>query len=225
MMMLQGNIWDYFTAFGAGVLVSFTPCLYPVLPITASAIAAANTKGTRLQGFVLSLVYVLGLALVYSGLAVFAALTGRFFGQIQNHPATFLVMGVVFVLFGLMMLDLIPIPLPVFNFSRNNRSQNSISIFLIGMASGLAVSPCTAPVLGTLLLYIGYKQNILHGISLVFFFSYGLGASLIMVGTFSGFLSSLPKSGPWLIRIKQLCACILIIVAGYFLFKASRVFF
>ena len=74
-MELQGNFFDYFIVFWAGVLVSFTPCVYPVMPITASFIAGLNTTGTKAMGFVISLVYVLGLALTYCAIAVFAALS------------------------------------------------------------------------------------------------------------------------------------------------------
>jgi len=76
-MELQGNFLDYFIVFWAGVLVSFTPCVYPVIPLTASFIGGINTRGTKLMGFIISLIYVFGLALTYCALAVFAALTGK----------------------------------------------------------------------------------------------------------------------------------------------------
>ena len=80
-MELQGNFFDYFIVYIAGVVVSFTPCIYPVIPLTASFIGGINTKGSKLMGFFISLIYVFGLALTYCGLAVFAALTGKVFGQ------------------------------------------------------------------------------------------------------------------------------------------------
>ena len=220
-MELQGNFLDYFIVFWAGVLVSFTPCVYPVMPLTASFIAGVNTKGTKWMGFVLSLIYVFGLALTYCALAVFAALTGRFFGQIQNSPGVFIAIANIFIFFGLVMFDVIPVANFGVNVQNKIKIKNIWTVVLFGMASGLAVGACTAPILGVLLVYVASKQNIFHAASLMFVFSYGVGASLILVGTFSGILGNLPKSGAWLIRVKQFCGLVMIIAAEYFLIKAG----
>lgn len=221
-MNLSGNIWDYFIVFWSGVLVSFTPCIYPVIPLTAGYIAAANTRGTHLMGFVLSLIYVSGLALTYCTLAVIAALTGSFFGVIQNQPFIYVIVANVLFVFALIMLDVIRLPQWGINVQGKIHPTNVLTVFLFGMASGLVVSPCMAPVLGTLLLYTASQKNIAHAVVLLFVFSYGVGASLILVGTFSGLASRLPKSGQWLMRINQVCALILVLAAEYFLFKAGR---
>ena len=220
-MQLTGHFYDYFIVFWAGVLVSFTPCVYPVMPITASFIAGMNAEGDKWRGFVLSLIYVLGIAITYCALAVFAALSGKIFGQIQNHPAIFLIVANILIIFALGMFDVISIPTLSVNFQHKIKVKNVWTVILFGMASGLIVGPCTAPVLGTLLLYVASYQNLLYAISLTFAFSYGVGASLILVGTFSGLLASLPKSGPWLVGIKRFCGLILLIAAEYFLVKAG----
>lgn len=220
-MELHGNVLDYFIVFWAGVLVSFTPCVYPVMPLTASFIGGINTKGTKLMGFIISLIYVLGLALTYCSLAVFAALTGRLFGQIQNNPFIFVVVANILLFFALVMFDVIPLPSFGVNVHHKIKTKNVWTVILFGMVSGLVIGSCTAPILGTLLLYISSKQNILHGISLMFVFSYGVGASLILVGTFSGILANLPKSGVWLVRVKQFCGLVLLVAAEYFLIKAG----
>ncbi len=224
-MELQGNFLDYFIVFWAGVLVSFTPCVYPVIPLTASFIAGINTKGTKLMGFIISLIYVFGLAITYCAVAVFAALTGKIFGQIQNSPIIFIVVSNILIFFSLVMFDVISIPNFGLNIHNKIKTKNIWTVILFGMASGLVVGACTAPILGTLLLYISSKQNILHGVSLMFVFSYGVGASLILVGTFSGILGNLPKSGVWLTRVKQFCGLILIIAAEYFLIQAGKLLF
>ena len=224
-MELQGNFLDYFIVFGAGVVVSFTPCVYPVIPLTASFIAGVNTKGTKLMGFIISLIYVFGLALTYCAVAVFAALTGKMFGQVQNSPIIFIVVSNILIFFALVMFDVIPISNFGLNIHNKIKTKNIWTVILFGMASGLVVGACTAPILGTLLLYISSKQNILHGVSLMFVFSYGVGASLILVGTFSGILGNLPKSGAWLTRVKQFCGLILIIAAEYFLVQAGKLLF
>jgi len=86
----------------------------------------------------------------------------------------------------------------------------------------LVVGPCTAPALGTILLYVATKQSIFYGISLLLVFAYGMGFLLILVGTFSSILVNLPKSGIWLIRLKRFCGFILLGVGEYFLIKAGR---
>lgn len=220
-MHLQGNFLDYFIVFWAGVLASFTPCVYPVIPLTASFIAGVNTKGTKLMGFIISLIYVFGLALTYCALAVFAMLTGKMFGQIQNSPAIFIIAASVLLFFGLVMFDVISLPNFGAGITNKIKTRNLWTVILFGMASGLVVGSCTAPILGTLLMYVASKQNVLHSVSLMFVFSYGMGASLILVGTFSGILGNLPKSGAWLLRVKQFCGFVLIVAAGYFFVKAG----
>jgi len=221
-MELQGNFFDYFIVFWAGVLVSVTPCVYPVMPLTASFIAGINTRGSKLIGFIISLIYVFGLALTYCGLAVFAALSGKMFGQIQNSPTIFFIVSSVLVFFGLVMFNVIRLPNIGFNVQHKIKAKNIWTVILFGAASGLVIGACTAPILGTLLIYIASKQNILHGISLMFVFSYGVGASLIVVGTFSGILANLPKSGAWLVRVKQFCGLVLLLAAGYYLLHAIK---
>ena len=220
-MGLQGNFLDYFIVFWSGVLVSFTPCVYPVMPLTASFIAGVNTKGTKWMGFIISLIYVFGLALTYCVLAVFAALTGKIFGQVQNSPVIFIAIANIFIFFGLVMFDVIHLPNVGMNVQNKIKIKNVWTVILFGMASGLVIGACAAPMLGALLVYVASKQNILHAVSLVFVFSYGVGASLILVGTFSGILGSLPKSGAWMVRVKQFCGLVLIIAAEYFLIKAG----
>jgi len=219
-MTLSGNLFDYFIVFGAGILVSFSPCVYPLMPITAGFIAGVNTRGSRLMGLVISLIYVLGIAVTYSGLGILAVLTGRLFGYLQANPFLFLFIACALSFFGLVMLGVIPFPFFGADLQNKIRPRNLWTVFLFGAVSGLMIGPCTAPILGTLLLYISSKQNWVHALSLLFVFSYGVGFSLILVGTFTGLLVKLPKSGKWLLRIKQISATILFLAAVYFLIKA-----
>ncbi|MFA5059608.1 MAG: cytochrome c biogenesis protein CcdA [Candidatus Omnitrophota bacterium] len=221
-MNLSGSPFDYVIAFFAGVVVSFSPCVYPVIPLTASFIGAANTKGTKLQGFLISLVYVLGLAVTYCTLGAFAALTGKVFGQFQNSPIVAGIIATILLLFALILLDIIPLPLLGGGLQGKIKAKNLWTVFLLGLVSGFIIGPCTAPILGAILLFVAGRENIFYGISLLFVFSYGVGTLLILIGTFSGLLSSLPKSGTWLLIVKRVCAAILLIAAGYFMIKAGR---
>jgi cytochrome c-type biogenesis protein len=84
------------------------------------------------------------------------------------------------------------------------------------------VGPCTAPVLGALLVYVGAKQNVLFGTSLLFVFALGMGSFLLVIGTFTGLLANLPKSGRWTAAVKKVCGFLLILVGEYFLLEAGK---
>lgn len=222
-MHLTGSFVDFFVVFFSGVLVSFTPCLYPVLPITSAIIAGANTSGTRWGGFFLSLVYVLGLAVSYSMFAVAAVLTGSLFGALQQTPLFLFAVASLLLFFSLVMFDVIQMP-SIAPISLTKRRGSVLSVFLIGMASGVVVSPCTAPVLGALLLHVSSGKNMAYAVSLLFVFAYGAGASLILAGTFSGFLSSLPRSGIWMNRVKKGIGFMLLILAEWYFVKTGLAF-
>ena len=222
-MNLSDNlILNYFVAYASGVAVSFTPCVYPVMPITASIIGGLNSTGSKSRGFFISLVYVFGMAVMYGSLGIIAALTGKIFGQLQNQPLVFIIVGQILILFSLVMFDIIPLPSLGIDFRKDVRLRNLWSVVLLGMASGLIVGPCTAPVLGTLLLVVASGKQVIYAATLLFVFSYGVGTSLILIGTFSGFLSRLPKSGPWLVWTKRVCGIILLVAGEYFFIKAGR---
>jgi len=208
-------------AFGAGVLVSFSPCVYPLLPITIGYIGAGEQKH-RLQAFFNSLIYVLGMAITYSVLGVFASLTGKLFGEISSSPVSFFVIGNICILFGLSMLGLFELHVPDFFLNRMKKNKSRFSIFLLGVASGLIVGPCTAPVLGTILVYVATKQNLFYGVFLLFSFAYGMGALLILTGTFSGLLMSLPKKGRWMHTIEIIGGILLILAGEYFLINMGK---
>ena len=97
-------------------------------------------------------------------------------------------------------------------------------IFLIGLTSGLIAGPCTAPVLGVLLAYVATTRNMILGGSLLFVFAFGMGTILLAVGTFTGLMAAIPRSGEWMNRIKKLLAIFMIGLAEYFLIKAGMMF-
>ena len=209
-------------AFAGGVLASLTPCIYPMIPITAGVIGHANIGGSRLRGFLLSLVYVTGMALAYAGLGLFAAATGRFFGAVNSSPWTFLLVGNLVLVFALGMLDVFTLPTLAGRFTKGDLGL--AGIFLAGLSSALVAGPCTTPVLGTLLAYTASSQDLVLGGLLLFAFSFGMGVLLLGVGTFSSFLAALPKSGPWMVIIKKILAVLMLGLAQYFFVKAGTLF-
>ncbi len=213
----------FIVAFVGGLLTSFTPCVYPMVPITASYVGSNNVGGSKVRGFFLSLIFVTGVAVTYAGLGIFAALSGRFFGEINSNPYVYLVVGNIILLFALGMLDVYTIPM--FSPQPGETRKGCVGLFVLGMTSGLVAGPCTAPVLGTLLTFVSTTKNVFYGGGLLFVFAFGMGATLLAVGTFSGMLAALPKSGMWLVRVKKFLGLIMVILAEYFIIKGGKLFF
>jgi len=219
----SGNLLAYAVVFVGGILISFTPCVYPIIPITVGYIGG-RAAGKKWHGFTLSLFYVLGMAIVYSAMGAIASLTGRLFGQISSSPIAFFVVGNICILLALSMLDVFYLPMPAFlsKIQPKGRAGGFIGSVMVGMASGLVVGPCTAPVLGVLFTYVYTRQNVIFGVSLMFFFALGMGVLLIVLGTFSALLGSLPKAGKWMNTVKKVFGFILIGVGEYFLIQMGK---
>lgn len=220
---LHGSlILAFAAAFIGGLLASLTPCVYPMIPITAGVITNLNIGGSKLRSFQLSLAYITGMALTYAGLGIFAAATGRFFGTVNTSPWTYLIVGNIILLLGLGMLEVFRIPTIAPHM--NTKIKGVPGVFIIGLASGLVAGPCTAPVLGALLAYVASTGNLLLGASLLFVFSIGMGAILLAVGTFSGIVASIPRSGQWMVIIKKAMGFFMLGLAEYFFIQAGRMF-
>ena len=220
-MTLQGNFIDYISVFLGGVLVSFSPCVYPLIPVTSGFIGVKGSS-SRLRGFYLSLIFVLGIAITYSILGMISAITGKIFGQISTHPISYLVMGNACILAALSFFEVININLPGANLQNKVKmSGGFLPVFFLGLVSGLVVGPCTAPALGAILVYVAAKQNIVYGFSLLFVFALGMGLLLILIGTFGAFFIRLAKPGVWMVWAKKLSGLILLVVGEYFLIKAG----
>ncbi len=217
-----GSLAAIFVVFASGVLTSFTPCVYPMIPVTVTYIGGA-AAGNRRRAVSLSVVYVLGMALVYATLGVFAAVVGKQFGQFTQHPAIYAGVGLLIVVFGVAMLDVFTIRVPVL-FSgiqaEGARRGGYLGALLMGVAAGFVAAPCTAPVLAFLLVYVAQTGNVAWGGALMLVFAIGLGMLLMLLGIFSGMLSSLPKAGKWMDWIKKGFGVAMLIVGGWFLFRA-----
>ena len=216
----SANNIDYLIAFGSGVLMSLTPCVYPLIPVSAGNIGA-RAGGSRLKGLVLSIVYVLGLAVTYSILGLIATLTGTIFGRITTHPVTQIVVGSIIIVFGFSLLGLFHIHIP-HKIKRPEHKHDYLYTFLLGLSSGLVISPCLSPALGAILAYLTTKQNLFYGATLLFSFALGMGLIFILIGAFEGLLMNLPKSGKWMNNIKRISAIIIMIVGIYLIYKGIR---
>lgn len=224
-MPVSLNPFSFFAAFFAGILVSFTPCVYPFIPITISYIGSKGSA-SKIRGFFLSLAYTSGLALTYALLGTAAALSGRVFGSWTQSAAFYLLMGSIYLILGLSMLDIFKLPLkriPWFNPPAESQTlvKSYFSIFFLGLLSGLVIGPCTTPFLGAILTYIAKERDIILGMLLLVSFAFGMSLVLILSGTFSGLCAYLPKSGVWNDRLKKIGALFLIVGAEYFFIKAG----
>jgi len=214
--------------FVAGLLTSTFPCVWPMIPITAAVLGGVGSARPPRRRVVLSTAcYVLGLTVVYSSLGLLAGLTGSLFGAVGSHPAAYLVMGNMMLLFGLLLLDVVPIRLPAGLARRLGTSGGAPgsypAMLALGATSGLVAAPCGAPAFGAVLLFVGAKGSPVWGFGYLLVFSLGMSAVLVAVGLFSGLAASLPKSGGWTVWIKRGAAVVLLIVAQYYFVQAGKV--
>jgi len=218
--LAAGSLSAVFVVFAAGVLTSFTPCVYPMIPVTVTYIGGA-AAGNRRRAVGLSVTYVLGLAAMYAALGVAAAMLGKIFGEFTRSPWVFGAVGLIIAGLGLGMLGVFTIPALMTGLQGQGvRRGGFVGAALMGVAAGFVAAPCTAPVLGLLLAYVGQTRNVVWGGSLLFVFALGLGLLLMLLGIFSGLLTSLPKAGRWMDLIKKGFGFAMIAIGGVFLWKA-----
>ena len=214
------------TLFGAGLLTSLTPCIYPMIPITAS-ILAGTTGQARSRGRVIgvTLTYVVGLALFYAILGLVAGLTGQLFGTVGANPWVRFAVASLLVVFGLAMLDVIPMTLPqrLVQWSGGLRGGTYPAVFVLGATSGIVAAPCGAPAFGVVLTWVAGTQSAMLGFIYLFVFSLGMTAILVAVGLSSGTLAALPRAGPWMVRIKQVAGVVMLAMAGYYFIQMGQV--
>ena len=205
--------------FLAGVLTSFTPCIFPMIPITLAILGVRAQRATRMQSFLLSLVYVFGIAITYAVLGVAAAMTGSLFGQILGSPFAIAVISAMFVAMALSMFGLFELQPPRFVRDRLSRYKTKAGYggaFVSGIIAGVVASPCVGPVLVSILTFVATTKNMGLGFSLLFVFALGLGQIFIVLGTSSSLLQKLHKSGPWMVRIKHIFGAIMLAMAVYY---------
>jgi len=201
-----------------GILLSLTPCIYPMVPITVGILQAQGSKSV-LHNFLLSLLYVMGIAVTFASLGLIAAFTGQVFGSILSNPIFVTIVVIFLAYLALSMLGFYEMYIPRFmqTSTGNSGKKSLLSIFLFGVASGSIASPCVSPGLVLLLSIVTTMGSKLLGFLLLFAFGIGLGVPLIIVGTFSGSIAMMPKAGMWMLEIKKIFGLLLFGVCFYFL--------
>ena len=207
--------------FLAGLAVNLTPCVYPMLTVTASLFKPKKGSGESIRhSFLKALVYVLGIALMYSTLGYFAASGGKLFGAaLQNSWVLGAVALMMFMLalsmFGFFQLG---VPGELLNYLSGFRKANYLGLFVSGMFVGVFAAPCIGPPVLALLAAVADNGNPRYGLLAFFVFSLGLGFPYLLLGTFSSLVTKLPKAGGWLIWVERIFGVVLL---GFSIFYLS----
>ena len=214
----RGPLAAMAAAWLGGILVSLTPCVYPMVAVTVSVFGARQAK-SRLEGVVLSLAFVAGIVAMFVPLGVAAGLTGSLFGAALQNRWVITAISVLFIAMAASMFGAFEFALPS---SLTNRLATMGGIgprgaFVLGLVSGLVASPCTGPVLTGILAFIAKTRSVALGAGSMAAFAIGLGLPFFLVGAFA---VQLPKSGRWMVHVKSLFGIVLLVVAIYFLGNA-----
>lgn len=207
----------FLLVFGAGVLASLSPCIYPLIPITIGVFGARQARSRR-EGFLLSLSYVGGIVVTYSLLGLTAAMLGTVFGGFLQNVWLQALIAAVFVFLGLASLG-------VFEFRLPGGIQKRFSeiggvgrggAFLMGLAAGVIAAPCIGPVVAGILVYVAEQGDVLLGWSLLTVFAIGMGLLFLVLGTFSSLLHRIPRAGGWMEGVKALFGAVFLGLGLYY---------
>lgn len=216
------GFWGYFLALGlafvTGLLLSFSPCTYPMIPITVSIFAGQKRSVGR--GFIMSLFYVGSMAVVYGIMGLVVSLVGGVFGAWLASTPVVIGITVIFVIFALSMFGLYELQVPSSLRQKMGTVSSGGGIFgavILGIVAALVVSPCVGPFVAGILLYIATHGSPVLGFLVLFVFALGLGTLYIILGTFSSTINALPGSGEWMESVKKFFGFVLLLMALYFL--------
>lgn len=217
-MFESGNFWLILTGFfGIGLLLSFTPCVFPMFPILSGIIAKQGEHITKTRGFVLSLAYVMGMAITYAAAGVAAGLSGAMLSAALQNAWVLGTFALVFITLAFSMFGFYELQLPTSLQSKLSVEAGHLKggqltgVFGMGALSALIVGPCVAAPLAGALLYISQTRDVVLGGSALFVMALGMGVPLLLLGASAGAL--LPKAGPWMESVKQFFGVLLLGVA------------
>lgn len=197
----HGWLMVFLTVFLAGILTSFTPCVFPMIPITLAVIGSKGPSKNRWRSFATTLVYVFGIAISYSFLGVTAALTGSVFGSFLGHPIVAVGFSLLFFVMALSAFGFFEIQAPQWVRRRLGTYQSKnrwIGALLSGLLAGVVAGPCVGPVLVSVLAFVAKNQDPLMGFLLLFTFALGMGQLFLVLGLSTELIHKIPKAGPWM---------------------------
>lgn len=211
----KGILLQILLLYGAGLLLAFTPCVYPMIPVTVGYFSAQGQSERKTRKVVrLAGAYVLGLALTYSILGFAAASTGGVFGAAMQKPPVIIGVAAVLVGLALSMFGLYELRPPAFIESRSAGRAGVVGALIMGMIFGVVAAPCAGPVVIGLLLHVARLGSPALGFAMFFALALGLGTPLFALGVFS---ARLPVPGMWMVTVKKIAGFLLLGAAAYFL--------
>ncbi len=214
----KGPLYAALAALLGGLLVSLTPCVYPMIAVTVSVFGAKEAR-SRAQGVLLSLAFVLGIVAMFVPLGLAAGLTGGMFGAVLQSKWVIVVISMLFLAMAASMFGAFEFTLPS-ALTNKLATVGGIGLkgaFVLGLVCGVIAAPCTGPVLTGILTWIAKTQSAALGALAMAAFALGLGAPFFLVGAFA---VQLPKSGRWMVHVKSVLGIVLVVVALWFLGSA-----
>jgi len=213
----NGGLTIILLVFLGGLMTSLSPCILSMLPVMLGYIGGLE-KPSRTKGFITSVSFVLGLAVTFAILGTVAALLGKAFGQIG--PVWIYIIGLFSIIMGLQLIGVININLPGLQAMPEKRG-GVFGSFGVGLLFGLVASPCATPVLAVLMTYVAGQGMLWYGALLLFIYGLGHGLPLIIAGTFTAVLKSLPRLQKWGHYFTYLSGSLLIVLGLYFFMRTS----
>lgn len=221
-LLRSGSFWAVVLSFfGFGLALAFTPCVLPMIPILSGVVVGSGNKATRGKALVLTLTYILGMAITYALAGVAAGISGAMLAAALQNPWVLGGFAAVFVALALAMFGLYELQLPsaaqtwLTTRSKKLPGGHLTGVFVMGVLSALIIGPCVAPPLTGALLFIAERGDVALGGSALFAMALGMGVPLVGVGVSAG--AVLPRVGPWMENVKQFFGVVLLGVAVWIL--------
>jgi thioredoxin:protein disulfide reductase len=213
----RGLWFGFVLVFLGGLALNLTPCVYPMIPITVSYFGG-QSRGRSRQTVGLALLYLLGMATMYSALGLIAAFTGSLFGSALQNRFVLMAIALVMIALAMSMFGYYEIRIPErLAGVAGTAKQGRMGSFLMGLTVGIVAAPCIGPFVLGLLTFVGEQGSLLLGFSLFFVLALGLGIPFVVLAVASGSIRRLPKSGEWMEWVRRLFGVVLLAMAAYFL--------
>ena len=213
----RGLFFAFVLVFLGGLALNLTPCVYPIIPITVSYFGG-QSGGKKASTVLLAVMYLLGMATMYSALGLIAALTGSILGSALQNPVVLAFVALVMVGLALSMFGFYEIRVPAaLSGVAGTGRQGVVGSFFMGLTVGIVAAPCIGPFVLGLLTFVGERGDPILGFSMFFTLSIGLGLPFVALAIASGNISKLPKSGEWMEWIRKLFGVVLLGMALFFL--------
>lgn len=214
----RGSFVAFLAIFLVGLALNLTPCVYPMMSVTVS-LFGTQTDTNALRIFTKALIYVLGMATMYSVLGVSAALSGGLFGSWLQSPLVLGGVGILLIGLALSNFGLYQIQAPYWLTSKLGGTTGTglLSLYLSGVVVGIFAAPCIGPPVIALLAFVGSRGDAVFGFWAFFILSLGLGFPYLILGTFSGMLKKIPRSGVWMVWVERMFGVVLTAAGLFFL--------